>query len=66
MEYTPCFLKFLICDFLKTNDDVLAVSVSSELYDILLHISHDCTPLSLIAHIDDLQNKFKTRETEIE
>ena len=65
MEYTPCFLEFLICDFLKTNDDVLAVSVSSELYDILLHISHDCTPLSLVTHIDDLNNELKIRETGI-
>lgn len=60
---TPCLLEFLISNFLKTNDDVLAVGVSSELYDILLHISHDCTPLSLITHVNDLQNQLQTKET---
>lgn len=44
---------------------MFAVGVSSELHDVLLHISHDCTPLSLITHIDDLENKLKTRETGI-
>ena len=48
-------LELLICDFLETDDDVFAVRVSSELYDVLLHVSHDGTSLSLVTHIDHLQ-----------
>jgi hypothetical protein len=50
----PRTLELLVGDLLETDNDVLAVRVTSQLRNVLLHVTHDGRTLTLVADINDL------------